>query len=67
MTTMRERMDRFYQDLAKHQIPDIEAHCRKVHADAVCNTFMVLFGAPLRFLRDNIFRLSGARREPSAH
>lgn len=67
MSRMREKMEAFYQDLATRHVPDIEEHCRRVHADAVCNTFMVLFGAPLRFLQENIKKMCSTRREPSAH
>jgi hypothetical protein len=29
------------------QIRDIEAHCRKVHADAVIESFRIAFAAPI--------------------
>ncbi len=46
-----EQAERFYNDLTRQSIPDIEAHCRTIHAMAVCHSFSLCFRTPLRCLQ----------------
>lgn len=43
-----ERSEGYSLITADKQIKDIEAHCRKVHAEAVIESFRIIFFAPLR-------------------
>ena len=39
---------------SKSHIKDIEAHCRKVHAEAVIESIKIAFSAPIK-VRDRLF------------
>ena len=43
---------------SKKHIKDIEAHCRKIHADAVVDSFIMFFTVPLKLM----CRLISARK-----
>lgn len=45
--------------VSRQQMEDIEAHCRRIHADAVVDSFIIFFTVPMKLF----YRIIQARKK----